>query len=579
MPRGLAQFVAPPPSATTRRAGDHAVDRDLDTAWPAPASAGRRARAAHAARSGADAAPGSPRRAPPNRARALPRRTLPLDRARAERRGPRIAISSPTPSPSCAVAPPRGRGWPRPRRRWTSSATGRGPHARCSPARPDRPARAAACRGRDRVPTRPRPARARRPPTTGVTLLAQPGGRPHGARAAAPRRGRSRGLRRVGARPPACRCSPGWRPHNLGYVEFLAGDLPRALHLMHDATELDGPRRRHRAARRGREVLVEAGLLREADDALALAAAGSSARDRLAQDLARDGARAGRCALALGDVRGTHAGSRPRPRGASVVAAAIAWQRAAELVLPAGRPGRSAARARGSPTPARRVAGGVRWRPVCAAGARGRRSSRVEAHLLAGEPGRRARAAGRARPGPPERPDHRPPARHYVARRGSTRPRAAARRTPRRIARARSTSSRATRPASAASICGRRRRCTAGGSPSSTSRWRCGRGRPARCSPPPNGPGRCRAGCRPSVRPTTRSPRSCSPSCGRPSRRCARSSRTAARRRRCCARGVSWSARSSPAAGRVAGSGGPPSGRLRRRPRSGRCSPTADARW
>lgn len=118
--------------------------------------------------------------------------------------------------------------------------------------------------------------------------------------------------------------------HNLAYVEFLHGELSRALRLMGEAQDLgigdDGIALLDRA-----RVLIEAGLSTAADDALARASAMFRGH-RVAQDLAETELERARCALALGDVRAARrfAGSARRRflrRGAD------RWRRAAELVL------------------------------------------------------------------------------------------------------------------------------------------------------------------------------------------------------------------------------------------------------
>ncbi len=131
--------------------------------------------------------------------------------------------------------------------------------------------------------------------------------------------------------------------HNLGYVEFLTGNLPAALSLMARAHDLD-PTVAPGIAMLGRaEVLVAAGLTRDADDALATAAA-IFRRDRLAQDLGETELERARCALISGEVDQSRrfamrARDRFRRRGND------RWRRSAELVLlqgdlAAGRPGR-----------------------------------------------------------------------------------------------------------------------------------------------------------------------------------------------------------------------------------------------
>ena len=129
--------------------------------------------------------------------------------------------------------------------------------------------------------------------------------------------------------------------HNLGYLEYLRGDLPLALETMDAAAglglQIEGVPLLDRA-----RVLAEAGLVREADDALAYAA-GIFQRDRLAQELGETELERARCALIAGDIAPARrfAGrsrDRFRRRGNDP------WRRSAELVLlqadlAAGRPG------------------------------------------------------------------------------------------------------------------------------------------------------------------------------------------------------------------------------------------------
>jgi tetratricopeptide (TPR) repeat protein len=130
--------------------------------------------------------------------------------------------------------------------------------------------------------------------------------------------------------------------HNLGYLEFLVGDLPGALRLMAEAFRMD-PTVSPGIALLGRaRVLAEAGLARESDEVLAEAAA-IFRRDRLAQDLGEAELDRARCALISGDVSdarrlAARARDRFRRRGNDP------WRRSAELVLlqgdlAAGRPG------------------------------------------------------------------------------------------------------------------------------------------------------------------------------------------------------------------------------------------------
>jgi CHAT domain-containing protein len=130
--------------------------------------------------------------------------------------------------------------------------------------------------------------------------------------------------------------------HNLGYAQFLAGSLPSALSSMESAASLDVPVSRGIAALDRARVLVEAGLTREADDTLAVAAA-IFAEDRLAQDLAEVDVSRAECALLASDPAAARrfaarARDRFRRRGND------RWRRTAELVLlqgdlAVGRPG------------------------------------------------------------------------------------------------------------------------------------------------------------------------------------------------------------------------------------------------
>lgn len=133
--------------------------------------------------------------------------------------------------------------------------------------------------------------------------------------------------------------------HNLGYLEFLRGDLPRALQLMDEAIEQAvtfGIETNTVALLDRARVLVEAGLTREADAALAEGAR-IQLRDRSSQELAETQLERARCALIAGDVAAARrlaalARDRFRRRGND------AWRRTAELVLlqadlAAARPG------------------------------------------------------------------------------------------------------------------------------------------------------------------------------------------------------------------------------------------------
>ena len=119
--------------------------------------------------------------------------------------------------------------------------------------------------------------------------------------------------------------------HNLGYAEFLAGNLPTALALMAEADAADVDVSRGVGLLDRARVLVESGLVREADETLARAAE-IFAADRSGQDLAETELERARCALAVGDAQlarrvAARARDRFRRRGNE------AWRRSAELVL------------------------------------------------------------------------------------------------------------------------------------------------------------------------------------------------------------------------------------------------------
>jgi tetratricopeptide (TPR) repeat protein len=129
---------------------------------------------------------------------------------------------------------------------------------------------------------------------------------------------------------------------NLGYLEFLRGDLPLALRVNDDADKLDVDVSRGILLLDRARMLAETGLVREADDVLADASE-IFRRDRLTQDLAESELERARCALVAGDVETARrfagrARDRFRRRGND------RWRRSAELVLlqadlAAGRPG------------------------------------------------------------------------------------------------------------------------------------------------------------------------------------------------------------------------------------------------
>jgi CHAT domain-containing protein len=131
--------------------------------------------------------------------------------------------------------------------------------------------------------------------------------------------------------------------HNLGYLEFLLGDLPRALRLMDDSVDLLGAAPNTVGLLDRARVLAEAGLTREADESLARAAE-IMRRDRSTQELGEAELERARCALVAGDIRSARrfaalARDRFRRRGND------AWRRTAEILLLQGdlaaqRPGR-----------------------------------------------------------------------------------------------------------------------------------------------------------------------------------------------------------------------------------------------
>ncbi|MBV9594872.1 MAG: CHAT domain-containing protein [Actinobacteria bacterium] len=132
--------------------------------------------------------------------------------------------------------------------------------------------------------------------------------------------------------------------HNLGYLEFLAGELALGLHLMQEAVEIGAGINLGVSGLDRARVLIEAGLAAEADEALAEAAA-TFARDRAAYDLAETELARAECALLAGDVAAARrfaARSRDRFRRRGNAR----WRRAAELVLLQGdlADGRPAAR-------------------------------------------------------------------------------------------------------------------------------------------------------------------------------------------------------------------------------------------
>lgn len=119
--------------------------------------------------------------------------------------------------------------------------------------------------------------------------------------------------------------------HNLGCLEFTAGDLPRALQLMHDGMEMDGSTQQGVAHLDRSRVLLAAGLPEEADEALEQAAA-LFRRDRCWQDLGEADLTRAEVALLAGrvaDARALAARARDRFRRHGN----DRWRRAANLML------------------------------------------------------------------------------------------------------------------------------------------------------------------------------------------------------------------------------------------------------
>lgn len=117
--------------------------------------------------------------------------------------------------------------------------------------------------------------------------------------------------------------------HNLGYVDFLAGNIPRAIATMNQAADAeDGPPHPIGMLDRAR-VLREAGLLTDADALLAEASERLRAQ-RMFQDLAETELVRAECALASGDpVTALRFASSARRR--FVKRGNLRWQRRAEL--------------------------------------------------------------------------------------------------------------------------------------------------------------------------------------------------------------------------------------------------------
>ena len=131
--------------------------------------------------------------------------------------------------------------------------------------------------------------------------------------------------------------------HNLGYLEFLRGDLPLALRSIDQANRLPVDVSRGVLLLDRARVLTEAGLTLEADAALAEATA-LFRHERRTQDLGEADIERARCALIGGDLTGARSyAGRARDRFRRLHN--DRWRRSAELALlqadlAAGRPGR-----------------------------------------------------------------------------------------------------------------------------------------------------------------------------------------------------------------------------------------------
>ncbi len=129
--------------------------------------------------------------------------------------------------------------------------------------------------------------------------------------------------------------------HNVGYLEFLAGNIVEGLDAMQAAARPEAGIPMGVSLLDRARLLVEAGLTREADDVLAQAA-DIFRRDRMAQDLAETELARAECALLAGEL-GEARRLAARARGRFRRRGNNRWRRAAELVLlqgdlAAGRP-------------------------------------------------------------------------------------------------------------------------------------------------------------------------------------------------------------------------------------------------
>jgi tetratricopeptide (TPR) repeat protein len=188
--------------------------------------------------------------------------------------------------------------------------------------------------------------------------------------------------------------------HNLGYLEYLRGNLAASIRLMQEAVELNADASLAIAFLDRARVLVDAGLYREADEALR--DAGSLFRsDRLWQDVGEVELARAECALLDGEIaaaRRLAAGARTRFRRRGN----DRWRREAEIVLlqadlAAGRPGSRLA------APALRLAEEFRAEGLPTR-ARTARLIAAEALLRAGRPEQAREVASEAGPVRPSDP-------------------------------------------------------------------------------------------------------------------------------------------------------------------------------
>ncbi len=119
--------------------------------------------------------------------------------------------------------------------------------------------------------------------------------------------------------------------HNLGYADFLAGRIPRALAAMEEAAHLTGGQPHPILLLDRARVLREAGLAQDADTSLA-EAADEFRRAGLLQDLAETELARAECALGEGEVARARSFARSAERLFSR-RGNVQWQRKAQLLV------------------------------------------------------------------------------------------------------------------------------------------------------------------------------------------------------------------------------------------------------